>query len=197
MSLPRIFSTRLDSIPDRGPYLHADPTRSAAWSAQLAPDHRLKIGLAWAGSANHKHDRYRSMPLSAFAPLAKIPGTVFYSLQIGSAAEQAKSPPDGMNLIDRTSTLHDLADTAALIANLDLVISVDTAVAHLAGALAQPVWTLLAFEPDWRWLLNRSDSPWYPTMRLFRQPAIGDWATVMDQVASALRQALAERTSPR
>jgi hypothetical protein len=144
----------------------------------------LKVGLAWAGSTKHKNDRNRSIQLATLAPLGQIPGVHFISLQKAAAA-QASTPP-GMNLVDCTDDLKDFADTAALIANLDLVITVDTAVAHLAGAMAKPVWILLPFAPDWRWLLHRQDSPWYPTMRLFRQPTWGDWHSVIMQVAHAL-----------
>jgi hypothetical protein len=195
MTLPRLFATTLDTIPARVPYLNAEPARVAAWGAKLGETRRFKVGLAWAGSEAHKNDQHRSMLLSVFAPLSAIPGTLFVSLQKGPAALQIQSPPDGMELIDPTADLHDFADTAALIANLDLVISVDTAMVHLAGALAKPVWTLLPLVPDWRWLLNRSDSPWYPTMRLFRQPALGDWSAVMQRVAADLRRFMGEQGS--
>jgi len=190
LSLPRVFATTLETIPAHVPYLAADPNRAAAWAAKLAQDRRLKIGLVWAGNPTHKNDRNRSIPLAALAPLSRIPGAVFVSLQKGSPAGQAPSLPDGMMLMDYTADLHDFADTAALIANLDLVISVDTAVVHLAGAMAKPVWTLLPFVADWRWFLNRTDSPWYPTMRLFRQPAAGDWSAVVSDVAGALHSRL-------
>jgi Tfp pilus assembly protein PilF len=189
-SLPGIFGTTLRSIPATVPYLAPDPTRVAAWSARLGADPRLKVGLAWAGRAEHWNDRNRSVALAVLAPLASVPGILFLSLQKGPASQQAAAPPPGMELVDHTADLHDFADTAALVANLDLVISVDTAIVHLAGALAKPVWTLLPFCPDWRWLLDRSDSPWYPTMRLFRQSAAGDWASVMNLVAGELRQRL-------
>jgi tetratricopeptide (TPR) repeat protein len=195
LSLPRIFGTRVDSIPATVPYLHPDPRRIAAWAAKIGRDDRLKVGLAWAGNPKHKNDRNRSMPLTALAPLATIPGTGFYSLQIGPAAQQATSPPPGMSLIDYTPDLHDFSDTAALIAHLDLVISVDTAVVHVAGAMARPVWTMLPFMSDWRWLTQRSESPWYPSMRLFRQAVIGDWPGVVRQVADALSQLAAEKAT--
>jgi tetratricopeptide (TPR) repeat protein len=188
MSLPGLLGTTLESIPAHVPYIKPDPVRTAGWADKLSAERRWKIGLVWAGSPKHENDRNRSMALTDFAPLAGIPDVVFHSLQTGDAAGQSASPPAGMELIDHAADLRDFADTAALIANLDLVISVDTAVVHLAGAMAKPVWTLLAFNPDWRWLLNRTDTPWYPTMRLFRQPAIGDWPSVMRQVAQALGQ---------
>ena len=186
LSLPRLFATTLETIPATIPYLSADPARSATWAARLGADRRFKIGIAWAGSAVHKDDQRRSMPLAALAPLSSIPGLLFVSLQKGPQAQQIQSQPTGLAIVDWTADLHDFADTAALIAHLDLVIAVDTAVVHLAGAMGKPVWTLLASVPDWRWLLNRSDTPWYPTMRLFRQPTRGDWTSVVDQIAQSL-----------
>jgi ADP-heptose:LPS heptosyltransferase len=126
------------------------------------------------------------MKLAKLAPLGQAPGVRFFSLQKGEAAAEAKTPPAGMELTDWTEELKDFADTAALIANLDLVIAVDTAVVHLAGAMGKPVWTLLPYVPDWRWLLERQDSPWYASMRLFRQPCREDWDSVIAQVVEAL-----------
>jgi Flp pilus assembly protein TadD len=186
-SLPLALGTTPQSIPRVEPNLRADSQATDRWQKELANDgHRLKVGLAWAGRPTHANDRNRSLGLGAFAPLALARNVKFYSLQKGQASQQARTPPDGMELVDRTGELNDFADTAALIANLDLVISVDTAVVHLAGAMGKPVWTLLPFAPDWRWLMDREDSPWYPTMRLFRQPARGDWTSVMTRVAEAL-----------
>ncbi len=176
LSLPGIFQTTLENIPATIPYLQA----RERWTLPEG----CRVGLAWEGSAEHKANRARSCQLMDFAPLADIPGVTFYSLQLGAAGRQA--PPPGMRLIDWTARLHDFADTAGLVANLDLVIAVDTAVVHLAGALGVPTWSLHAFHGDWRWLLERDDSPWYPGMRLFRQPKPGDWASVMRQVAEAL-----------
>jgi len=187
MSLPLLCGTTLESIPAAVPYVHAEPERVAWWQRELAGDSKsFKVGLVWSGSAKHKNDRSRSLALADLAPLGQVPGVRFYSLQKGDAAGQAKDPPAGLAVLDRTEELQDFADTAALIANLDLVISVDTSVAHLAGALAKPVWTLLPFVSDWRWLLDRSDTPWYPTMRLFRQGAPGDWSGAIAQLAAAL-----------
>jgi ADP-heptose:LPS heptosyltransferase len=118
--------------------------------------------------------------------LAEVKDTTFYSLQKGEAAEQAKNPVDGMDLLDFMDEVNDFSDTAGLIMNLDLIISVDTSVAHLAGALGKPVWVLLPFVPDWRWMLDREDSPWYPTMRLFRQPLPGEWGSVIQRVLNEL-----------
>ena len=147
------------------------------------------MSLAWAGRPEHKLDHKRSLSLECLAAL-NMEGVTFFSLQKGPAGLQAARPPAGLQVIDFTMELIDLADTAALIANLDLVVSVDTAVAHLAGALGKPVWTLLPYKPDWRWMLHRGDSPWYPTMRLFRQPGPGDWQTPIRSVRDSLHQFL-------
>jgi len=184
LSLPLAFSTDLNSIPAQTPYLRPDPKLADRWKLKIEP-HRLKVGLVWAGASGHKLDRLRSITLPQLAPLADVPGVQFLSLQKGPAASQPRPPR--LNLIDWTDELHDFADTAGLVANLDLVITVDTAVAHLAGAMGMRVWVLLPFVPDWRWLLNRDDSPWYPTLRLFRQKSRGDWAGVIQAVAEALK----------
>lgn len=189
MSLPLAFATDIHSIPADVPYLTPDPVLVAQWKSRLdsAPG-KFKVGLAWAGSPNFKSDQLRSMELQQLSPLFDIPNVTFLSLQKGDASKQPIPP--NLKLIDWTSDLHDFADTAALIANLDLVIAVDTAVAHLAGALAKPVWLMLPFSNDWRWMLNRSDSPWYPTMRLFRQTKHADWSEPVQAAADALRIAL-------
>ena len=187
LSLPLAFGTTLQTIPGQTPYVKADPALVETWRARLTSAGGLRVGLAWAGSPTHKNDRNRSIPLSSFAPVAGVRGVTFYSLQKGEAAAQARTPPPGIALVDLTKEIKNFADTAALIANLDLVISVDTAAAHLAGAMGRPVWTLLPFLPDWRWMLDREDSPWYPTMRLFRQRTRGEWAEVVERVAGELR----------
>jgi len=188
MSLSRVFSTDLGNIPQTVPYLHADAAEAALWGERLAGlGSSLKVALVWAGNPTNKNDRKRSLKLASLAPLAEVPGVRFISLQKGDATAEARTLPAGVALIDVAEDLKDFADTAALLANLDLVISVDTAVVHLAGAMGRPVWTLLPFAPDWRWLLGRADSPWYPTMRLFRQPAIGDWDAVIAEVREQLQ----------
>jgi len=144
------------------------------------------VGLAWAGSPQHMNDSNRSLALSTLAPLGAVSGATYVVLQKGPAAAQAATPPAGMKLVELGAELGDFADTAAVIANLDLVIAVDTAVAHLAGALGKPVWLLLPFAGEWRWLEGRADSPWYPTMRLFRQPQPGAWAEVLEGVVREL-----------
>jgi hypothetical protein len=192
LSLPLAFRTTVATIPAAVPYLHADPQQSAVWQTRLAALPGRKIGLVWAGSPLSPQpkalamDRRRSMTLQQFAPLAEIAGLCLVSLQKGDAATQARNPPDGMMLHDWTEELWDFADTAELIDALDLVISVDTSVVHLTGALGKPVWVLNRFDQCWRWLSDRTDSPWYPTARLFRQPAPGDWSSVIREVAAAL-----------
>jgi Flp pilus assembly protein TadD len=187
LSLPHIFGTNLRSIPAQKDPLEADEALVNAWERRFRKEPAgIKVGLAWAGSRAHSADRYRSIPFSKFAPLATDAGVVFYSLQKGDAAREAAAPPAKLRITDWTEELKDFADTAALIANLDLVISVDTSVAHLAAAMGKPVWLLLPFIPDWRWLLDRQDSPWYPTMRLFRQHTRGDWNGVIAKVAEEL-----------
>jgi tetratricopeptide (TPR) repeat protein len=186
MSLPRVLGG--DQIPSDVPYLRANPTQSAEWKSRVARQPAgLKVGLVWSGRTGTLLQNRRALSLDQLAPLSQVPGVQFYSLQKGDAAAQTKSPPPGMSLTDFTADLSDFADTAALIDNLDLVISVDTAAAHLAGAMGKKVWIMIPYSPDWRWHLNRTDSPWYPTARLFRQPAFADWTSVVRDVADALR----------
>src|SRR5471030_2206526 len=189
MSLPKFFDTRVDHVYAPIPYLRADPQLVRHWPA-LLPQAGLRVGLAWKGNANFENDADRSLrSLQMLAPLGAVAGVQFVSLQKGAGEEEAAQPPDGMRMVDAAYALRDFADTAALIANLDLVISVDTAVAHLAGALGVPCWLLLPdYRTDWRWLTERADTPWYPQMRLFRQRAggSGDWHGVIADVAAAL-----------
>jgi tetratricopeptide (TPR) repeat protein len=190
MSLPLAFGTTMASIPGEVPYLAAPEPLLADWRARLAGSAHPRVGLIWAGRPEHRRDRERSITLAALAPLAAT-GATFYSLQKGPAAEQAKTPPPGMALHDLGEAFGDFADTAAAMSALDLVITVDTSPVHLAGAIGKPVWLLLAFAPDWRWFLDREDSPWYPTARLFRQTTRGDWAPVIARVAAELRRYMA------
>ena len=185
LSLPRIFQTTLQTIPSQCPYL-AVPMADCGKLANLTFCERndLKVGLVWAGK--DYPDPLRSCRLEDFSPLASLESVCFYSLQLGRGSEQASSPPGGMTLIDLTEQIHDFADTAALIEQLDLVVSIDTAVAHLAGAMGKKVFLMLPFAPDWRWLLERSDSPWYPTMQIFRQKTAGEWDEVVAEVHDAL-----------
>jgi tetratricopeptide (TPR) repeat protein len=196
-SLPLAFGTDLSSIPASLGYLRADDSLIERWRARLQPRRpaALRVGLVWSGDPLHQNDRNRSVPLTTLAPLADVAGIEFASLQMGSAAAQIQTVPQ-LRLIDHTDELTDFADTAALVANLDLVIAVDTAVAHLSAAMGRPTWLLLPLVPDWRWLLDRNDSPWYPTARLFRQPIAGDWASVVNDVAEQLRK-MVERKNAR
>jgi hypothetical protein len=180
MDLPMLFGTTLDTIPAPVPYLHADPAAVAAWRTRLAGLPRPHIGLAWAGHPGYVDDVRRSIDAALLAPLADVAAS-FISLQF---PPRPVTPP--LPLTDRSGEIGDFADTAALMGALDLVISVDTAIAHLAGALGRPVWLLNRFDTVWRWLLHRADSPWYPTMRIFRQPAPGDWAAVIAEIRAAL-----------
>jgi tetratricopeptide (TPR) repeat protein len=189
MALPHLFLTTLATIPARVPYIPPDPKLSAGWRKRIGSTKRLKVGLIW-GSDSRNRIRGRAVTLGGFAPLAKLEGVNFYSLQLGECAKEAKSPPAGMSLTDWTGDIKSFADTAALMENLDLIISVDTGPAHLAGAIGKPVWLLSRFQGEWRWLTGREDSPWYPTMRIFRQPRPGDWKAVMEKVAAALAELL-------
>lgn len=193
LSIPFHCRTRLDSIPAALPYLAADPDRVRAWSAAMGdgPPASLRVGLVWKGNPRFENDADRSLPgLATLAPLGAIPGTRFFSLQKGAGEDEAASPPAGLVLVDLGSRIRDFADTAAIVTRLDLLISVDTAAAHLAGALGKPCWLLLPdYMTDWRWLDGREDSPWYPgVMRLFRQPRDGGWAPAVAAVAAALRK---------
>jgi hypothetical protein len=194
LSLPRAFGTTVATIPGEVPYLAADRSAVAAWRQRLAGLSGLRAGLVWAGdprpnqSEANRIDRRRSVTLGHFANLAGIPGVSVVSSQKGDAAAQTHLPPPGLLVHDWTDELFDFADTAALIEALDLVISVDTSVVHLADALGKPIWLLNRFDTCWRWLLNRDDSPWYPTLRQFRQRSPGDWISVISGVQDALQR---------
>jgi hypothetical protein len=178
------------------PYLHASPQLARDWRARLRRDDKLlHVGIAWASNPSTKLGQLKSVRLEAFAPFAVTQEVMFHSLQKGPSAREATNGPLGMNLIDHDAELKSFADTAALIVNLDLVITVDTAVAHLAGALGKPVWTLVAYPSVWRWAHEGNISLWYPTMRLFRQPAPGRWDAVLQEVAEALRFLAGNRLS--
>lgn len=186
--LPWAFRTALATVPAPIPYVAADPGAVAAWRARLGGLPGLKVGLVWAGERRagtvfEGMDAARSLPLAALAPLGEVAGVSFVSLQLGEAARQ-----EGLALHDWTGELRDFADTAALMEALDLVITVDTACVHLAGALGRPVWLLNRHDTCWRWLREREDSPWYPTLRIFRQAAPGEWGPVVSRVAEALRK---------
>jgi tetratricopeptide (TPR) repeat protein len=188
LSAPYVLGTTASTIPSAVPYLTADPALVAKWQQELSAIDGLKIGIAWQGSRGFPLDRWRSIPLAHFAPLARSPGVQLVSLQKGFGAEQVAAVD--FHLIDLSPQLDESAgpfmDTAAVLSSLDLVVTSDTAIAHLAGALGVPVWVALQFSPNWRWLVDREDSPWYPTMRLFRQTAFGDWPSVFQRMADAL-----------
>jgi tetratricopeptide (TPR) repeat protein len=186
MSLPGIFGTTLDSVPWTVPYVHVDAQRAGQWrDAMRAQPAGLKVGLVWAGRPQQWDDRKRSIALDTLAPLARE-DVVYYSLQKGEAAAQATAPPAGMRLVDFTTRIRDFSDTAALASLLDLVITIDTSVANLGGAMGVPTWVLTAHAPDWRYHLERADNPWYPAMRLFRQERDGDWSGAIAAVAAEL-----------
>jgi Glycosyltransferase family 9 (heptosyltransferase) len=186
LSLPLAFNTELQSIPASIPYLKADPELAQAWKAKLGGGDRMKVGLVWAGNPRNSNDHNRSMTLKELSALLSIPVQCVSLQKDPSSADRDLLERSGIP--DLGDSLRDFADTAALIANLDLVISVDTAVAHLAGALGKPTWVFIPFVPDWRWMLGREDSPWYPSMRLFRQSAREDWSVPVECIAAQLRQ---------
>jgi len=189
LSLPAIYNTALDTIPDTVPYLHADADKTGYWRERLVGD-GFKVGIVWAGGPKNPNDRNRSCRLRQFESIANISGIRLIGIQKGKAAEQVKDLLPGMEVINYGPELDDFTDTMALIENLDLIIAVDTAVAHLAGAMGKPIWLILTFAHHWPWLLNRTDSPWYPNMRIYRQKKKGDWASVFDRVGKDLQHEL-------
>ncbi len=187
MSVPGLLKTTLETIPDNVPYLFADPERRRYWQRTIGPRQGLRIGLCWKGRNEHVNDRFRSCPLSSLTPLFSLPEIQWFSLQFGPGKKQLKTSEGSVPLIDLTGSITDFHDTAALMTELDLIITVDTAVAHLAGATGRPVWLLLPFAPDWRWGLASDSTPWYPSMRLFRQTAPeNNWDEVVEQLVCAL-----------
>jgi tetratricopeptide (TPR) repeat protein len=189
-SLPRVFGTDLASIPADIPYLRAEPARVARWAKRLGTHDVLRVGLAWAGSPEHPNDRYRSVPLDMLSPLWGLAGVRFISLQKGVAEAEVDGLPAELDFVNLGPELEDFCDTAAVISELDLVLCVDTAVAHLAGALGKPVWLMLPQPADFRWMEGREDSPWYPTLRLFRQSRRDHWEEVVERVKAALQERL-------
>jgi hypothetical protein len=186
MSLPNRQGTTIESVRAAVPYLSAEPALIARWKARLG-NNGFKVGIAWQGNPNRHEDKGRSVQLHQFDPLARIPGVRLISLQRDSGSEQLSLLPDVEAYTDELDTGPDgFVDTAAIIASVDLVITTDTAVAHLAGALGCPVWVPLRMVPDWRWMLDCSDSPWYPTMTLFRQRRRGDWEAVFSEMGKRL-----------
>jgi hypothetical protein len=192
-SLPRVLGTTADTIPAPVPYLSADPKLVRRWRSKLAALKGLKVGIAWQGNPNHPEDRRRSFPLAALAALARLPGVHLVVLQKGHGREQLPAAAD-WPLTDLGERLDEsggaFTDTAAVLHILDLVVTCDSALAHLAGVLGKACWVALPHAADWRWQHDREDSPWYPSLRLFRQPRPGDWAGVFGRMADALRERL-------
>ena len=192
LSLPRLFKTRRETIPATTPYLRSSNKEAKVWRRRFAGMKGLKVGLVWAGNAEHVNDARRSLSLPLLAPIFRVPGASFASLQVGQrAAELTKAKQPGPSIDDLSARLVDFDATAGAVGALDLMITVDTSVAHLAGALGKPVWVLLPWVTDWRWMLEREDSPWYPTARLFRQSTLGSWEDVVARVERELRELLA------
>ncbi|WP_109106136.1 tetratricopeptide repeat protein [Azospirillum sp. TSO35-2] len=193
LSLPHLLGTDRGSVPGGIPYLHPAPEDAAAWRARLSGAAGLKVGLVWAGNPAFDGDHRRSPRFAAVAPLLDLPGVHMVCLQVGDGRRDLVGRGLAGNATDLGAEIHDFADTAAIMAGLDLVITSCTAPAHLAGALGRPVWIMLPFAADWRWMEGRTDSPWYPTARLFRQPAPGDWTSVVAALSAELQAVVAGR----
>jgi hypothetical protein len=195
MSLPQRMHTTLVTIPAEIPYIFADEQLCKSWRQKLSASEGFKVGIVWQGNPKTLHDRSRSIALSHYAALARIPGVRLISLQQGPGVEQLRNVARSWPIVELGDEIDKAAgafmDTAAIMKNLDLVITSDTAAAHLAGALGVKVWVALQMVPEWRWMLAREDSPWYPTMRLFRQTRLGDWPEVFGRIAGALERLVA------
>ncbi len=189
LSLPARFGTTLDTVPADIPYLRADPNLIKEWRERL-PKRPRRIGLVWAGNPNHPNDANRSIALAKLQPLLSLPDIAWVSLQVADGRDQLGGLPQKLRPTDMAGHIRDFADTAAIIDQLDMLISVDTSVAHLAGTMGKPVWMLVPKVPDWRWMLKSDRSPWYPTMRLFRQTKAGDWDGVVERIGADLRLTL-------
>jgi hypothetical protein len=187
MSLPLALGTSIETIPCAIPYLKAPGPRLGQWRERLGRPGSLRVGIAWGGSPAHKNDHNRSIGFGRFGALLSASAVELVSIQCELSPPEAAALSHHRNVRHLGGELRDFADTAAVISLMDLVVSVDTSVVHLAGALGTPVWVLLPFTPDFRWLLARADSPWYPTARLFRQPRPGDWGSVLERVCDELK----------
>lgn len=194
LSLPRILGTTLATLPASVPYLFADRKLENRWRGELNDYTGLKIGVVWQGSSKYSSDRFRSFRLSEFLPISRLPGVMLFSLQKGFGSEQLSELDGQLSIVDLGQRLDETTgpflDTAAVLRHLDLVIAPDTVIAHLAGALGVPVWTAVSAAPDWRWLLDREDCPWYPTMRVFQQRKLGDWSEAFGRMAQELDRML-------
>jgi hypothetical protein len=199
LSLPLVFETTLETVPAEVPYLYLPEASHAKMKLFPWPEDGLRVGLLWAGNPTFLHDsyRFRSATLELFRPLVEMEGPHWFSLQIGEPAQELSKAPWATGIVDLAPMVDDMGDTAAQIAKMDLVITVDTAIAHLAGALGVPVWVLLPYTPDWRWLQDRPDTPWYPSMRLFRQSQPGDWTSVMEAMTAELKKLSSENDQTR
>jgi ADP-heptose:LPS heptosyltransferase len=186
LSLGAVMGTTLVDIPVKVPYLFPDPALVEKWKQALAAPEGLKVGIAWQGNPDYRFDRFRSIPLERFAPLAAVRGVRLFGMQMGAGREQLASLATPFAITDLGDVLGDFHNTAAIMRNLDLVVTSDSVPAHLAGALGMPTWVALAYLPDWRWMLKRRDSPWYPTMRLYRQSRPDDWQEVFQSIATDL-----------
>jgi Tfp pilus assembly protein PilF len=198
IAFPGVFATTIDSIPWQGPYVHAEPARLRAWAGLVAASgpRRRKVGLVWTGNPENLANRERSVTLQHFAPLARAGGVTFFSLQKGMTAAQRGPVPEGMHFVDLTDSIRDFSDTAALLAQLDLMITVDTSVLHLAGAMGRPTWALLPFSPPWLYPVGRRENPWYPGMRMFLQQSEGDWQPPLQELTQALMDWVAPARAP-
>jgi hypothetical protein len=199
MSLPAVFGTTLENLPNTVPYIVADPERVARWGRRIGPE-GFRVGIVWQGNTRYKRDRDRSIKLAEYAPLGRVPGVRLISLQsAGSGTDQLRAMPDGMRVEELgesiTSNPDGFREVAAAMMNLDLLVMSDTGPTHLAGALGRPVWLALSRYPDWRWMRDREDTPWYPTMRLWRQQTAGDWATMFGRMAAELEKLAAGRSA--
>jgi len=194
LSLPHVLGTEVDTVPAAVPYLSADPQARGFWGERIGAA-GFRVGIVWQGNPGYRYDRRRSVPLRHYAALAAVPGVRLISLQAVHGLDQLQGLPAGMNVETLgekiTANPDGVSEIAAAMASLDLIVSSDTAMAHLAGALGRPVWVALSDDPDWRWLFGRDDSPWYPTMRLFRQPVRDEWGGVFAAMAAALKARIA------
>jgi tetratricopeptide (TPR) repeat protein len=188
MSLPSVFGITVDNIPNKVPYISANPDKSAYWKGEMDrhAKGKLKVGLVWEGGPFQPENFLRSASLAAYAPLADVPGVAFFGLQKGAAEGQAKNPPAGMDFTDLAPFINDFSDTAAMLDSLDLLISIDTSVIHVAAALGKPIWMMLAYSPGHMWMYGRNDTPWYPNVRIWRQPKFKDWATPVAAIKEEL-----------
>ena len=194
MSLPLAFKTTLETIPAKIPYLAVSQTKIEKWRSKLTGT-ALKVGVVWAGNPNHVQDLDRSVPLKNVLPILGVKGTRYFSLQKDFRHGEKDILDVNSQIVRVDPDINDFQDTAAIMMSLDLVLSCDTSIAHLAGALGKPIWVLLSFNPDWRWLLDRSDLRWHPTARLFRQTRRGEWSTVIDDICAELEKVVSEKNS--